>query len=208
MDLRPASVVTLYLAPGLNVKLRPKLLAELKLGARVLSQSFDMDEWQPDSTVHVDGSPVYFWVVPADVAGTWNVAVVGSRGGHRYRVRFDQRFQRIRGMATAAKRMPPLTEAQLVGDSISFALRDTVAGQPFIIRFAGRIAGHVMSGTTVVDGSAERRAWRAARVRGERAGASGSAAAESEKNDELHVDSTAPDQQSGAFSCALLICAR
>lgn len=63
-DLREADVVTLYLLQSLNEKLRPKLLAELKPGSRIVSHSFDMGEWKPEKTQQVDGSNIYFWTVP------------------------------------------------------------------------------------------------------------------------------------------------
>jgi SAM-dependent methyltransferase len=65
-DLREATVVTLYLLPELNLKLRPKLLAELRPGARVVSHLFDMEDWKPDRTFtwDRDDTEVYLWIVP------------------------------------------------------------------------------------------------------------------------------------------------
>jgi SAM-dependent methyltransferase len=63
-NLREATVVTLYLLPGVNMKLRPKLLAELPPGARVVSHSFHMGDWAPARTDRVSGARVYLWVVP------------------------------------------------------------------------------------------------------------------------------------------------
>ncbi len=63
-DLSPASVVALYLLPSLNLKLRPKLWKELKVGSRVVSHAFDMgDDWPADQTLHVDGRTVYYWTI-------------------------------------------------------------------------------------------------------------------------------------------------
>ncbi len=64
-DIKEASVVTLYLLPSLNLKLRPKLWSELKPGTRVVSQSFDMGDWQPEKEVEIGGHTVYLWKVPA-----------------------------------------------------------------------------------------------------------------------------------------------
>jgi SAM-dependent methyltransferase len=68
-DFREATVVTLYLLPALNLKLRPKLLSELKPGTRIVSHAFDMGDWKPEKVVNVPGEEhertVYFWVVPA-----------------------------------------------------------------------------------------------------------------------------------------------
>jgi ribosomal protein L11 methylase PrmA len=63
-DISQASVVTLYLLPSLNVKLRPKLMKELKPGTRIVSHAFDMGDWQPEQTLEVEGRRVYFWTIP------------------------------------------------------------------------------------------------------------------------------------------------
>ena len=60
-----ATVVTLYLLPSLNLKLLPKLLADLKPGTRIVSHAFDMGSWKPEQTLKADGSTVYFWTIPA-----------------------------------------------------------------------------------------------------------------------------------------------
>ena len=67
-DLHGASVVTLYLLPSVNLRLRPKLFAELKPGSRVVSHDFDMGDWKPDKTVDLDGHKIYYWVIPPDAA--------------------------------------------------------------------------------------------------------------------------------------------
>jgi hypothetical protein len=63
-DIHPATVVTLYLLPSVNLRLRPKLLKELKPGTRVVSHSFDMDDWKPDKELEVDGRRLYLWIIP------------------------------------------------------------------------------------------------------------------------------------------------
>ena len=64
-ELRDASVVTLYLLPAVNLKLRPKLWSELKPGTRVVSHQFDMGDWKPEKTVEIEGAKIYFWIIPA-----------------------------------------------------------------------------------------------------------------------------------------------
>ena len=64
-DFREATVVTLYLLPDLNEKLRPKLWAELKPGTRVVSHQFDMGKWKPEKVVELSGRTIYFWTIPA-----------------------------------------------------------------------------------------------------------------------------------------------
>jgi tRNA G37 N-methylase Trm5 len=63
MDLSKATVVTLYLLPSVNMKLRPKLLSELKPGTRVVSHNYDMGDWKPDQTVELEGHTVYLWTI-------------------------------------------------------------------------------------------------------------------------------------------------
>lgn len=64
MDFSEASVVTLYLLPSVNMKLRPQLLKQLKPGTRIVSHAFDMDDWEPEQTINVDGANLYLWTVP------------------------------------------------------------------------------------------------------------------------------------------------
>ncbi len=65
VDLSPASVVTMYLLPDVNLKLKPNLLSQLKPGSRVVSHSFDMGDWKPDKVERVDGRTIYLWIIPA-----------------------------------------------------------------------------------------------------------------------------------------------
>ena len=64
-NFKDATVVTLYLLPDLNVKLRPRLWAELKPGTRIVSHQFDMGDWRPDKKLESNGRTVYFWTIPA-----------------------------------------------------------------------------------------------------------------------------------------------
>ena len=65
VDLSPASVVTMYLLPDVNLKLRPNVLSQMKPGSRVVSHAFDMGDWKPDKTERVNGRTIYLWIVPA-----------------------------------------------------------------------------------------------------------------------------------------------
>jgi len=107
-DLTPATVVTLYLLPDVNLQLRPSLLS-LKPGTRVVSHDWDMDDWKPDRTITVaapdktigreKSSKVHYWVVPAKVEGTW----CGTGGGAGTRLELAQKFQEFRGQAGNGK---------------------------------------------------------------------------------------------------------
>src|SRR5918996_3882727 len=65
VDLSPATVVTMYLLPDVNLKLKPNVLSQLKPGSRVVSHAFDMGDWKPDKTERVNGRTIYLWIIPA-----------------------------------------------------------------------------------------------------------------------------------------------
>jgi trans-aconitate methyltransferase len=65
VDLSPATVITMYLLPEVNLKLRPKIRSQLKPGSRIVSHDFDMDDWQPEKTVNLDNDTIYLWRIPA-----------------------------------------------------------------------------------------------------------------------------------------------
>ncbi len=67
-DFKEATVVTLYLLPDINLKLRPKLWSELKPGTRIVSHAFDMGDWKPERTERIEGRVIYYWVIPEKAA--------------------------------------------------------------------------------------------------------------------------------------------
>ena len=75
IDLRDASVITLYLLPSINVRLRPKLLQELKPGSRIVANYFDMGDWEPDVRAEAHHRHLLQWIVPAWVAGRWRCVI-------------------------------------------------------------------------------------------------------------------------------------
>lgn len=93
-DFSDATVVTLYLLPALNLRLRPTLL-DMPPGTRVVSYSFTMREWEPDSFVDTDEGSAYFWIVPAKIGGAWEFRAV--TGEDRFEVTLEQTFQMLRG---------------------------------------------------------------------------------------------------------------
>jgi hypothetical protein len=153
-DLRPASVVTLYLLPELNVKLRPKLFKELRPGSRVVSHSFDMGDWKADSTLIVDARLVFYWVIPANVAGTWDITM----GDSRQEIVLAQQYQRVKMSAAAAA---PLYPFEIRGDSVRFTLS---APDGVHQEFRGSVSGDMMSGTASSAGRSPVE-WRAVRRR-------------------------------------------
>ncbi len=157
-DLRSASVVTLYLLPELNVRLRPKLFAELRPGSRVVSHSFDMGDWKADSLFQVDSRFVYYWLMPANVAGRWNIT---TASGQAYDVRLDQQYQVITGSQVMSPPGVQIDSAIVRGDSIRFVLRGATDAARRMV-FRGRVDSNSMSGA-FVDAAGASRTWRASR---------------------------------------------
>lgn len=152
-DLRSATVVTLYLLPALNVRLRPKLFAELRPGSRVVSHSFDMGDWKADSTLAMDARIVYFWVMPADVSGRWTVTASDSARATQHPIAITQKYQNITMTARAGT---AVKSAFIRGDRITFMLGDVI--------FEGRVTGDSMDGSATGPGG-QIRAWSAQRER-------------------------------------------
>ena len=119
-DISDATVVTLYLLTSLNMKLRPKLLKELKPGTRIVSHAFDMEDWQPDQTDLVEGRRGMLWIVPAKVAGGWKLKI---GDGAETDVSINQRYQMIDGTVHLPRITTSLREARLLGDRISFTIK-------------------------------------------------------------------------------------
>lgn len=139
-DFSAATVVTLYLYPHLNMKLRPTLLA-MKPGTRVVSHAFTMGDWEPDETVSHQSAQAFFWVVPAQVEGQWTMN--GLDGGP-VRLNFRQSLQQIGGLATLNGATQPLVGARLRGEELTFKLT-TLDGQ--LATFTGRVSARGISGT-------------------------------------------------------------
>ena len=114
-----ADVVSLYLLTSLNQRLRPKLLNELKPGARVVSHAFDMGDWAPDAQSIVDDKHIYLWVVPAIVGGAWRLTL---EDGRRVSLRFDQHYQRVTGDLDGAV----IVDTALRGSRFFFRANDRV----------------------------------------------------------------------------------
>ena len=152
-DFTQATVITMYLLPALNLKLRPQILA-MRPGTRVVSHSFNMEDWEPDETSTFDGRSAYLWVVPANVNGTWTL----EAGGERSEFTLEQRYQRLSGTVGLAPQLRAgLREAQLRGFVISFAYVDNNGVRR---DFNGRITGNRMEGSFRGDNSSEGR-WSA-----------------------------------------------
>jgi hypothetical protein len=185
-DLSEATVITSYLLPSMNEQLRPKLLA-LKPGTRVVAHDYAMGEWDPDDsgtlivpekTVGDPGkSYIFFWIVPARVAGRWESQIMAGGKPVSWQFSFEQNFQLVHGTARAGEREVTLPQFRMVGEQLAFRLDVPVAGKPVTYQFRGWVKGDAIEGTvTVGDGSGQRvMPWRATQTaRGEaRMGAAG-----------------------------------
>jgi SAM-dependent methyltransferase len=153
-DIREASVVALYLLPSLNMKLRPKLLTELRPGTRVVSHDFDMDDWAPDQVLQLPDASyrdtVYYWVIPAEVAGVWRWRTATPAGEQQYALRLQQRFQKVSGTISSNDGETPITNARLMGDQLQFSAATGAQGRQVTLSFNGRISRDTMQGRVEV----------------------------------------------------------
>lgn len=174
-DLRQATVVTMYLLPELNLKLRPKLLAELRPGTRVLSHDYHMDDWEPDAAVTIKVpektvgekgvSYAYLWIVPANVHGNWQVKLPAA-GGVAHELNLEQAFQNIDGTLKLDSRTWKIVKPTLLGEQIGFGIRSDSEGRRASYDFRGQVKGNAMSGEVkVAQGSrTSTQRWEATRV--------------------------------------------
>ena len=148
-DFSQATVITMFLLPDINLKLRPKIL-DLKPGTRIVSNTFTMGEWTADETATANGDcqsycTIMLWIVPAKVAGTWQLP--------QGQLVLKQTFQMISGTIRSGNVSTPITNGRLRGDEISFS-----AGGA---QYTGRVNGNVMEGN--IKGGSDSK-WRATRA--------------------------------------------
>jgi SAM-dependent methyltransferase len=128
-DFSDATVVTLFLLPELNVRLRPTLL-DMKPGTRVVSNSFDMAEWKPDERLEAGEKcevycVAYLWIVPAKVEGTWRFP--------NGELSLKQTFQTVSGTLTSNGKEEPIADGRLNGNVLSF----TAGGGSYTAQISG-----------------------------------------------------------------------
>lgn len=157
-DFSQATVITMYLLPALNLKLRPQILA-MRPGTRVVSHSFTMDDWEADEISSLDGRRAYFWLVPAAVAGAWTLELAGGGATEKLELTLEQRFQKIEGTVALGSARGGLREARLRGFLIAFAYVDDKGVRR---EFNGRVSGARMEGSFRTDNGTEGR-WTAAK---------------------------------------------
>ena len=149
VDLSPATVVTMFLLPELNSKLRPRLLA-LAPGTRIVSNTWDLEDWEADERAVLDPCPGFctalLWIVPARVEGIW-VLPNGS-------LTLSQRFQVVTGFLRESSGTVQIRAGQLRGEQISFRVGD--------VYYKGVVAGDVIEG--LAETGARSFDWRATRA--------------------------------------------
>jgi precorrin-6B methylase 2 len=146
-DFSQATVITMFLLPGINIQLRPKLL-DLRPGTRIVSNSFTMGEWAADEEGTVkNGCASYctalLWIVPAKVEGTWKLP--------EGELALTQTFQMVAGTLRSGNVSTPITNGRLNGNQINF----TAGGN----QYTGYVNGNVMEGSVGFGGS-----WKASRA--------------------------------------------
>ena len=149
-DFTQATVITMFLLPEINLRLRPKIL-DLKPGTRIVSNSFTMGEWKADETAEVsDGCnnwcTALLWIVPAKTGGTWQLP--------QGELALKQEFQMLSGTLKSGSNTTPITNGRLLGDQITFS-----AGGA---EYTGRVSGNAMEGA--VKSGASSGKWKATRA--------------------------------------------
>jgi hypothetical protein len=149
-DFSQASVITMFLLPDINLKLRPKIL-DLKPGTRIVSNSFTMGEWEADEEATISEGceswcTALFWIVPAKVEGTWKL-----QGGE---LTLTQQFQMVSGTLKSGTSSTPITGGRMTGAQISFTVGDAT--------YTGRVKGATMQGTITT--GATKTNWSAAKA--------------------------------------------
>src|SRR5712692_8417956 len=133
-DFSQATVITMFLLPDINLRLRPKIL-DLKPGTRIVSNSFTMGDWTADeTTMATEGCTsyctAYLWIVPAKVEGTWKLP--------QGELTLKQTYQMISGTLKSSANATPITNGKLNGDQISFAAAGT--------QYTGHVNGNTIDG--------------------------------------------------------------
>lgn len=134
-DFSSATVVSMYLLPDVNIKLRPKILA-MAPGTRIVSHAFDMGDWYADNHVRVNNLDVYLWIVPTQVAGQWDISTPAGA----FSIDVTQEFQLLTGTARLPDQKTATVEGRLRGNIMQFDVDDGSTIQ----RYVGRVQGDII----------------------------------------------------------------
>lgn len=166
-DISEATVITLYLLTNVNLRVRPKILREVKPGTRVVSHNYAMGDWEPDLSCKVNGEmsvhTVFYWVVPANVNGTWEWTVTSERGNKKYVLTCAQEFQNFRGTVTVGDNTYPVAKAKLCGADMRFTLTEKVDGHEVSVLCEGTVNGNIIEGSRESGTEPGKHDWKATR---------------------------------------------
>ncbi|MGD2295888.1 MAG: class I SAM-dependent methyltransferase, partial [Candidatus Aminicenantes bacterium] len=168
-DISEATVVTLYLLTEVNLRLRPKLLRELRPGTRVVSHDFDMGKWRADKEAFVEDDwemhSIFFWIIPANASGTWEWDMPTGTENKKYTLKLQQKFQQVTGIATEGSLFVPVSirEIKICGNTLQFALERKQRRQKERFLFEGELIGHSVVGFVKKEGSTRVMDWKAKR---------------------------------------------
>lgn len=151
-DFRQASIVTMYLLSSINVRLAPRLL-ELQPGTRIVSHAYPMGDWRPDKTVTVPdtGATLYYWVVPASLAGEWHMVRAAGGKDSGDALTLKQSFQKFDGSGKWNGRAARMTNGRIAGRAVNF---DLVVPGKGTLQFEGTITDGHLHGTLRGPGNA------------------------------------------------------
>ncbi len=164
-DFGRATVIAMYLLPGVTRRLRP-MLFELKPGTRIVSHDFDLEDWKPDRKTAIRKN-VFLWIVPAKVEGRWQARLALPPVERLLEIELTQRFQEVSAHSRLNGVPTQVWEAKLEGERIAFAVVDSTDREnEAVLYFDGRVSGDVMAGELVRGVGAARSTipWRAVRV--------------------------------------------
>ena len=163
-DVKQATVITMYLLPQLNLRLRPTIL-DMKPGTRIVSHAFDMAEWEPDVSDTSTGNSVRMWIVPAKVSGAWTWQMKSGAVEKNVAFEIDQKFQKISGGIKADGAKMSVRDAKLNGDQISFTVLEESGATTLRHDFSGHVNGNAIEGSMKSSNGPTAR-WTAARRAG------------------------------------------
>ncbi len=149
-DLKDATVVTLYLLPEINELLMPKLLKELKPGARVVSHMWGLGDWEPDKTLNAYTKTLFMWFVPARIQGDWRVTFYNDHAKKEGHLSIKQKHQHIKAVLDDGKKQHEFTHTALYGNEINLYVSYAYEGKVAVISMEGMVKGDYMEGKAYI----------------------------------------------------------
>jgi SAM-dependent methyltransferase len=146
-DIGEATVLFLFLFPDVNRRLRPKLLAELRPGTRIVSYCHDMEQWEPDHRIRVRTNNIYLWVIPANMSGRWEGGLEAKDQHMPMRIEIRQEFQHVWGTVSFGASVLRIRNALVDGETFSFSDQDNLWSYSAGITMDGIVKADTIAGT-------------------------------------------------------------